>query len=144
MPLTISCVYKPFQPRLATQGVDCPTTLTLLIPLVIYLFVQFVNLFLKMLLLRKLWADFNETQFKIFLGTQGIKVVVVCAYIAYISRVIIAYILTFEQCMLHMSPLMLRPCDCDVTIEDVLLWSIFLDQFYTPLYCDHQILNHGC
>ena len=48
-----------------------------------------------MLLLRKLWADFNETWFEIFLEGMGILVVVFYAYIAYISKVIRAYILSF-------------------------------------------------
>ena len=49
--------------------------------------------FFKMLLHRKLWADFNATWFKIFLGSLAILVVVVYAYIAYISKDMSAYIL---------------------------------------------------
>ena len=49
---------------------------------------------------------------------------VVCAYIAYISRVIIAYILPFEQHSLYLSTLMLQPCDYDVTIKIALLFRV--------------------
>ena len=67
---------------------------------------------------------------------------VVCAYIAYISRVIIAYILPFEQHSLYLSTFMLRPRDYDVTIEIALLWGISLDQSYTLFCFDHQIDNY--
>ena len=55
-----------------------------------------------MLLLRKYWADFNETWFKIFLEVWGILVVVVRAYIAYISKAMTAYIFPYEYLRLHL------------------------------------------
>ena len=63
------------------------------------------------------------------------------AYIAYISKVITAYILPFKHNSLHLSTLMLRQRDYDVTIIIALLLRISLDLFYTPLYFDHQILK---
>ena len=56
----------------------------------------------------------------------------------------IAYISPFKQYMLHLSTLMLRRCDYDVTIEIDLLWTMSLEQFYTPFYLDHQIVNCFC
>ena len=61
------------------------------------------------------------------------------AYIAYISKVMTAYILPFKHYVLQLSSLILRLRDYDVTIEVALLWRISLDRFYTPLYFDHQI-----
>ena len=85
-----------------------------------------------MLLLRKLWADFNETWFKLFLRSLRILVVVFCAYIAYISKVMTAYILPIQHNSLHLSTVMLRSRDYDVKIEVSLLWRLSFDQFYTP------------
>ena len=79
-----------------------------------------------MLLLCKLLADFNETWFKIILGSWGTIVVVFHAYIAYISIVIFAYIFPTVQLITHLSTLMLRPCDYDVTIVAAPLLNILL------------------
>ena len=34
-----------------------------------------------------------------------------------------------------------QPRDYDLTIETAVLWRISSDQFYTPLYFDHQVAN---
>ena len=77
------------------------TVIELYVHIYIYLFVQCVNIFFKTLLLSKYWADFNETQFKLFLRSLRILVVVVYAYIAYISKVMTAYILPFNHNSLY-------------------------------------------
>ena len=55
-----------------------------------------------MLLLRKYLADFNETWFKIFPEVWSIIVVMVHAYIAYISKTMTACIFPFEYLRLHL------------------------------------------
>ena len=119
-----------FQPRLATQDGVCRTTWPLLIYMYIYTYIYLfssLTFFFKTLLLCKQLADFNETQFKVFLRKLRILVVVFYAYIAYISKDMSAYILPFNHNSLHCSSFMLRPRDYDVTIEVALLWRVSLD-----------------